>query len=58
MCSVEQALPYIALAVLCPGAYEAMARSKVRQLFGASKDTAFPHRDPRSSNDPSDEQDQ
>lgn len=45
MCSLEQALPYVALAVLCPSAYERMARAKVGQLLGASSATIMPHRD-------------
>jgi hypothetical protein len=43
MCSIEQALPYVALAVLCPAAYEGMARAKLRQLVGASNAVARPH---------------
>jgi hypothetical protein len=49
MCTIEQALPYVALAVLCPAAYEGMARSKLRQLVGASKSVARPHQDDRAS---------
>lgn len=54
MCSIEQALPYVALAVLCPGAYEGMLREKVAGLFGASSAVARPHGDP--SSDEQDEQ--
>jgi hypothetical protein len=43
MCTIEQALPYVALAVLCPAAYEGMARSKLGQLVGASNAVARPH---------------
>lgn len=51
MCSVEQALPYIVLAVLCPAAYEGMARAKVADLVGASSETARPHEDQDSGRD-------
>lgn len=43
MCSIEQAIPYVALAVLCPAAYEGMARAKLGQLLGASSATSAPH---------------
>ena len=43
MCGIEQALPYVALAVLCPAAYEGMARAKLKQLVGASSATTRPH---------------
>lgn len=57
MCGIEQALPYVALAVLCPAAYEGMARQKLKQLVGASSATARPHdRADRDGSDGSDKQ--
>lgn len=44
MCGIEGALPYIVLAVLCPAAYEGLARAKLKQLVGASSAVAAPHR--------------
>lgn len=43
MCGLEGALPYVALAVLCPAAYEGMARAKLGQLLGSSSETVRPH---------------
>lgn len=45
MCTIEQALPYVALAVLCPAAYEGMARAKLADLVGSTGSTARPHVD-------------
>ena len=43
MCSIEQAIPYVVLAVLCPAAYEGLARQKLKELVGASSAVARPH---------------
>lgn len=43
MCGIEQALPYVALAVLCPAAYEGLFRQKLRELVGGSRSVARPH---------------
>lgn len=45
MCGIEGAAPYIALAILCPAAYEGMARAKLGQLLGSSSETVRPHVD-------------
>lgn len=45
MCGIEQALPYVALAVLCPAAYEGIARQKLKEIAGASTAVARPHAD-------------
>lgn len=38
MCTIEKALPYVALAVACPATYEALVRQKLAQWAGVSKD--------------------
>lgn len=43
MCTIEQALPYVALAVVCPAAYEGLAREKLKELVGGSSAVARPH---------------